>query len=107
MGKELYVGGISAKATDNDLRKLFAVAGTVTSVHLITDYQTGEFKGCGYVKMATDQEAKEAIDTLDGALLIDRVIAVSIARPQKPKGRTFGGGPGKPGQESRSRKGRK
>jgi RNA recognition motif-containing protein len=107
MSKELYVGGISAKATENDLRKLFAVAGTVTSIHLITDYQTGEFKGCGYVKMATDQEAKEAIDTLDGALLIDRVIEVSIARPQKPKVRPAGAGRGKPGPANRVGRGRK
>ncbi|HYS42816.1 MAG TPA: RNA-binding protein, partial [Geobacteraceae bacterium] len=67
MGKELYVGHISEKATENDLLKLFSVVGTVTSVHLITDPQTGEFKGCGYVRMATDAEAKEAIETLDGA----------------------------------------
>ena len=92
MGKELYVRHISEKATENDLRRLFAVAGTVTSVHLISDPQSGQFKGCGYVRMATDAEAREAIDTLDGALLIDRVVMVGEARPQKPKGRPFGSG---------------
>ncbi len=107
MGKELYVGHISEKATENDLLKLFSVAGTVTSVHLITDPQTGEFKGCGYVRMATDAEAKEAIDTLDGALLIDRIVLVSEARPQKPKGRPFGAGRGKPGPANRAGRGRK
>jgi RNA recognition motif-containing protein len=94
MANELYVGHISDKATELDLRKLFAVVGTVTSVHLITDPQTGQFKGCGYVRMATAKEAKEAIETLDGAILIDRVITVSEARPQKPKGRPGGGGRG-------------
>src|SRR6266540_3218085 len=96
MGKELYVGKISSKATENDIRKLFAVAGTVTSVHLITDLQTGEFKGCGYVRMTTDEEVREAIESLDGALLIDSVITVVEARPQKQKGRGPGGGQRKP-----------
>ena len=107
MGKELYVGHISEKATENDLLKLFSVAGTVTSVHLITDSQTGEFKGCGYVRMATDAEAKEAIDSLDGALLIDRIVVVSEARPQKPKGRPLGAGRGRPGPANRTGRGRK
>lgn len=107
MGKELYVGSISYKATEDDMRRLFAVAGTVASVHLITDPETGQFKGCGYVKMATDGEAKEALSTLDGALLIDRIITVTEARPQKQKERTFGGGRRSPGQGNRSGKGRK
>jgi RNA recognition motif-containing protein len=85
MGKELYVRHISDKATEDDIRKLFSVAGTVASVHLIIDPDTGQFKGCAFVKMATDSEAKEAITTLDGALLINRVIMVGEARPHKPK----------------------
>jgi len=106
MSRELYVGSISAKATENEIRKLFSVAGTVGSIHLITDFYTGEFKGCCYVKMASDKEAKEAIETLDGALLIDRVITVSEARPQKQK---VAGNVrrAKPAPEARSRKGRK
>lgn len=90
MRKELYVRHISAKATENDIRKLFAVAGTVTSVHMITDPVSGQFKGCAFVGMATIDEAKDALETLDGALLIDRVIIVSEARPQKPKERPSG-----------------
>ncbi|MBT1073154.1 RNA recognition motif domain-containing protein [Pelotalea chapellei] len=82
MSKELYVGSISPKATEEDLIKLFTVAGTVTSVHLIRDNQTGEFKECGYVRMATEEQVKEAINLLDGALLINRVISVSVARPK-------------------------
>ena len=85
MAKELYVGHMSYQAVEEDLRKLFGVAGTVTSVHIITDPESGQSKGCGYVRMSTDAEAKDAIETLDGALLIDRVITVSEARPQKPK----------------------
>jgi RNA recognition motif-containing protein len=87
MRNELYLGSISAKATEEDIRKLFSVAGTVTSIHLIHDQQTGEFKGCGYVRMATPEQAKEAIEVLDGALLINRVLSVSEARPQPASGK--------------------
>jgi len=107
MGKELYVRHISDKATENDLRKLFSVAGTVASVHLITDPETGQFKGCAFVKMATDNEAQEAITTLDGALLINRVIMVGQARPQKQKVGKSVGYKGKSGQDNRPRLGRK
>jgi RNA recognition motif-containing protein len=107
MGKELYVRHISDKATENDLRKLFSVAGTVASVHLITDPETDQFKGCAFVKMATDNEAQEAITTLDGALLINRVIMVGQARPQKQKVGKSAGYKGKSGQDNRPRRGRK
>jgi len=100
MSKELYVGSLSYDATEYDLEKLFSVSGRVTSVHLIVDLTTGEFKGCGYVRMSTEAEAKDAIDSLDGAMLIDRQITVSLARAQKMKPQ--GGGlrgrfKGKPG----------
>jgi len=85
MKKELYVGSISSRATEDDLKKLFSISGTVTSIHLIRDTQSGEFKGCGYVRMATTEQARDAIETLDGALLIDKVLTVSMARPQPPQ----------------------
>ena len=107
MARELYVGSISFKATEYDIQKLFSVAGTVTSVHLITDPVSGQFKGCCYVRMSTIDELKEAIDSLDGALLIDRKITVSEARPQKPKTSTFAGNTRKAGPDNRSGKGRK
>lgn len=107
MGRELYVRHISDKATENDIRKLFSVAGTVSTVHLITDPDTGHFKGCAFVKMASDNDAKEAITTLDGALLINRVILVEEARPQKQKPGKSGGYQGKSGKDGRARSGRK
>ena len=107
MGKELYVRHISDKATENDIQKLFSVVGTVVSVHLATDPETGQFKGCAFVKMATDNEAQEAITTLDGALLINRVIIVEKARPQKQKAGRSGGYQGKSGQDNGLRRGRK
>jgi RNA recognition motif-containing protein len=107
MGRELYVRHISDKATENDIRKLFAVAGTVSTVHLITDPDTGQFKGCAFVKMSSENDAKEAITTLDGALLINRVIMVGEARPQKQKPGKPGGYQGRSGKEGRPRSGRK
>ena len=104
MGRELYVRHISEKATEGDLRKLFEVEGTVVSVHLITDPETGQFKGCGFVRMASDDQAREAIATLDGALLLDRVIAVSEARPQKQQVNKSGGYKGRAGQNDRFRR---
>ena len=84
MAKELYVGHLSELVTEEDVWKLFSVAGTVTSVHLIIDPETREFKRCGYVRMAAGVNLDEVVETLDGAYLIDREIVVSIARPQKP-----------------------
>lgn len=107
MGKELYVRHISEKATGDDIQKLFSVAGTVTSVHMITDPDTGQFKGCAFVKMATDSEAKEAIETLDGALLINRVIMVGAARPQTQKPGKPAGYSGKSAKGDHSRRSRK
>jgi len=86
MSKDLYVTNIALEATEEEVRKLFSVVGKVAYIHLVTDAKTGQFKGCGYVKMASEKEAKEAITTLDGARLINRLIKVSEARPQKPAG---------------------
>jgi len=102
MGKQLYVTNISFQATEEDMRKLFSVAGRISTIKLLTDRDTGKFKGCGFVEMATLKEAKEAIETLDDCLLIDRQIKVEEARPPKPREHTF---PGKdytrPGKTSR------
>ena len=85
MAKELYVGHISEQATEEDLRKLFEIMGVVTSVHLIVDEQTGEFKRCGYVRMLSEVNLDEVVETLDGTYLIDRCIVVSIAKAQKDR----------------------
>jgi len=107
MAKELYVGNLSYDATEDDLRRMFAVAGTVTSVHIITDPATGASKGCAYVRMATDEDLKEAVDSLDGALMGDRLMTVSIARPQKPRVAPVKGQRGKPGGGGKFGKDRK
>lgn len=84
MRRELYVGSLPFETTEEDLVRLFTVCGTVQSVHIIVDKISGKSKGCGYVKMTTVEEAKDAINSLDGALLENRQITVSEAREQKP-----------------------
>jgi RNA recognition motif-containing protein len=86
MSKDLYVTNIALEATEEEVRKLFSVVGKVAYIHLVTDANTGQFKGCGYVKMASEKDARDAITTLDGARLINRIIKVSEARPQKTAG---------------------
>ena len=80
MSRELYIGNLSFAATEDDIRKLFSVSGTVVNLHLIKDPVSGLSKGCGYVRMGNEKQAKAAINDLDGARLIDRQITVSIAR---------------------------
>ena len=104
MAKEIYVGHISENATEEDVRNLFSVMGTVTSVHLIINPETGEFKRCGYVRMTSGVDLNEVVETLDGAYLIDREIVVSIARPQKP-GMSKSGGNKQPWMKSGPRPG--
>jgi RNA recognition motif-containing protein len=89
MGVEVYVGHLSASVTEDEIRKLFAVAGTVQSVHLVKNSGSGELRGCGYVRMSTDDEACDAIGLLNGALLGDSLIVVKDvtkqnARPARP-----------------------
>lgn len=95
MGKQLYVTNISFQATEEDLRRLFTVAGTVKNIKLLADEKTGKFRGCGFVEMANAAQAKEAVDCLDEALLIDRQLSVVEARPPEPKAKPVGGWPGR------------
>ena len=82
MGIEIYVGQISGSVTEDEVKKLFSVVGTVESVHLVTDPGSGESRGCGSVRMSTDDEAREAVDLLNGAKLGDRLIVVKNAPPK-------------------------
>lgn len=76
MGVEVYVGQLCGTVTENEVKNLFSVVGTVESVHLVMDSETGKFRGCGYVRMSTEEEAREAIDFLDGSMLGERLIVV-------------------------------
>lgn len=99
MGKKLYVGNLPFSATEEDLRSLFAQAGAVGEVTVITDRDTGRSKGFGFVEMATDQEAQDAIKRFNGYSMNNRSLTVNEARPreERPSGR-YGGGGGQRGR---------
>jgi RNA recognition motif-containing protein len=92
MAAKLFVGNLSFQATEEDLRELFAQAGTVETVRIITDQFTGRPRGFGFVEMATKEEAMKAVEMLNGRLFRDRNLVVDEARPQPQRG-AGGGGP--------------
>lgn len=92
MDSKLYVGNLPYATTEDDLRTLFAKAGTVTSVSVIKDRDTGRSKGFAFIEMATQAEAQQAINQLNGQKLGDRQLTVSIARPREDRGPGGGGG---------------
>ncbi len=98
MGKKLYVGSISFNATEESLQELFSSIGEVESVKIITDQDTGRSKGFGFVEMSSAEDAKKAIDQLNGTKFMERALIVNEARPQQPRERRgFGGGGGRGG----------
>src|SRR5207237_3423565 len=103
MSAKLFVGNLSFQATEEDLRELFAQAGTVETVRIITDQFTGRPRGFGFVEMATKEEAQKAVEMLNGRLFRDRNLVVDEARPQPQRG--GGGGGDRGGRPGGSRPG--
>ena len=66
VGKKVYVGNISPDADKESLKALFSVFGTVKKAYIVTDHQTGQSKGFGFVVMSSDAEAQAAINSLNG-----------------------------------------
>ncbi len=96
MAKKLYVGNLNRATTISELETAFAVFGEVRSAEIIVDRMSGESKGFAFVEMATDQQAKAAIDGMNLKDLGGRTISVNEARP-KTENRGGGGGKGRPG----------
>ncbi len=94
MGKKLYVGNLPFSVDDQFLFDTFARVGTVESAKVITDRETGRSKGFGFVEMATDAEAQDAIAKVNGADCAGRTLTVNEARPMEPRESRggFGGG---------------
>ena len=91
MATKLYVGGLPYSTKEDDLKELFSAYGEVASTAVIQDKFTNKSKGFGFVEMATEDEAKAAIDGLDGKEFGGRNIMVNIAR-EKTEGNRQGGG---------------
>lgn len=83
MATKLFVGGLAWATREDSLRDFFSTAGTVVSATVITDRATGRSKGFGFVEMATEEEAKAAIEKLNGQELDGRNINVNEARPRE------------------------
>lgn len=94
MATKLYVGSLAYSVNDDQLKELFAAAGTVTSAQVIVDRDSNQSKGFGFVEMSTDDEAKEAIKLLNGKEIDGRAIVVNEARPKEDRSGGGGGGGG-------------
>ncbi len=96
MGRKLYVGNLPYSATEETLRETFSKCGDVDSATMITDRDTGQSKGFGFVEMSRDSEAQKAIQELNGSTLDGREIKVNEAKPKAPRrgGGGYGGGGG-------------
>jgi RNA recognition motif-containing protein len=102
MAKKLYVGNLSYDTTQEQLQALFSQAGEVSEVTLVNDRETGRSKGFGFVEMATETAAQEAIRRFNGHSLDNRTLTVNEARPREERG---GGGGGFGGGNSGGRGG--
>ncbi len=100
MESKLYVGNLSYSTTEDELRTLFAQAGTVVSVALIKDRESGRSKGFAFVEMSNQVEAEKAISMFNGRMMAERELKVSLARPREDRG-GFGGGGGRGGGRPR------
>ncbi|QEC70006.1 RNA-binding protein [Panacibacter ginsenosidivorans] len=76
----MYVANLSFHTQDEDLKKLFAEYGSVSSAKVITDRETNKSRGFGFVEMESDAEAKEAIKGLNNKEIEGRALSVSIAK---------------------------
>ncbi len=85
MNKKLYVGNINYDTTDETLRALFAQVGEVVSAVVITDRMTGRSKGFAFVEMATEEDARKAIERFNDYDLDSRNIKVAEARPRRER----------------------
>ena len=82
---EIFVSNIPFASDAEDVRQLFEPYGTVQRVNLITDRETGRSRGFGFVEMPNTNEAKAAIEALQGVELQGRVLTINEARPREPR----------------------
>jgi RNA recognition motif-containing protein len=85
----IYVGNLPFSVSDQDLETHFAEFGEVSSARVISDRDTGRSKGFGFVEMANQAEAEEAIKQLNGSEMDGRDIRVNEARPREDRPRRF------------------
>jgi RNA recognition motif-containing protein len=94
MGKRIYCGNLSFQSSQDEIRELFAAHGEVSDVHVVMDRETGRSRGFAFVEMATEEQAKKAIQALDGQSVGGRNLKVNEAQAREDRG---GGGGGRGG----------
>lgn len=94
MSTKLYVGNLSFNTSNEDLQELFGQSGTVESVTVVEDRETGRSRGFGFVEMSSKEEGEAAIQSLNGKEIDGRALNVNEARPREDRGGSGGGGRG-------------
>jgi cold-inducible RNA-binding protein len=94
METKIYVGNLSYTTTEEELKQLFSQAGTVASVAMIKDRDTGQSKGFAFIEMSNQAEAEKAISMFNGKSLGSRELKVNLARPREERGSGGYGGRG-------------
>ena len=92
--KNIFVGNLNFGATEDAVRSMFEAYGTVEKVNLITDRDTGQARGFGFVEMSVNADADRAIAELNGRELDGRALNANEARPKTDRGGSGGGGGG-------------
>lgn len=82
---KLFVGNLDWGVVSDDLRSLFAAAGTVLDAVVLMDKMTGRSRGFGFVTMSSEDEANKAVEMFNGSDLKGRKINVNMARPMEPR----------------------
>lgn len=82
MSTNIYVGNLTFTTDTNDLERMFAEYGEVTSAHVITDRETGRSRGFGFVEMGSSEAAESAISALNGKDVDGRKLTVNVAKPR-------------------------
>jgi RNA recognition motif-containing protein len=96
MSMKMYVGNLPHKMTETELQTIFSEAGIVVSAKIVTDRQTGQPRGFGFVEMETKADGRKSISMINGRVIDGRPLKVNEAKPQKSGfgGRGGGGGGG-------------
>jgi len=94
MSTKLYVGNLSFNTSNEDLQELFGQSGTVESVTVVEDRETGRSRGFGFVEMSSKEEGEAAIQLLNGKEIDGRALNVNEARPREDRNSGGGGGRG-------------
>ena len=94
MSMKLYVGNLSFQTSSDDLQELFSQAGTVESVSVVEDRDTGRSRGFGFIEMSSREEGEAAISQLNGKEVGGRSLTVNEAKPREDRRPSGGGGRG-------------